>query len=487
MSKIVRNELNQCKNVDEINTFIKDLNVQIGQWGGRRFYKENPRDTISLNDVVKRLNKIYQETPVEKKDLKFSSDMLKAAEKIEQKDHLGNLKLANTNVFKRLFTTLKRFFGNKGFDRHKILDDIKMDVSQPIEKNQQKIEENQKKNDKQQALTNKYNSMTLNELISQVQLALPALPAPAEASKDENLEDNNLIKETISTKLDALIKNTQSKELSTVFKPVFEELQGDPAKFQDLALTVAKKLPYVINFKSEFLENLPWPSEDLKNQMVPAIISDAMKDALKWLTGSISVKNGSNTEVSIQTYKVVLDMRKMIGTGDFNQNPTKISEMTKKGFRILVEDISQAICEELKESMEKKMDLSQQQIGFEISIGQFFECRFPASLIVPFLECLCDVPGLLKVDLTDIGISSKGEKYDTGFGNEHAEALLNIVRTNPYLQAFLVQTPGMTPEVRAKFDKEWADILNKRAANLLLALGTPEILTKALVNENETA
>lgn len=480
MSKIVRNELNQCKNVDEINTFIKDLNVQVGQWGGRRFYKENPRDTISLNEVVKRLNKIYQETPVEKKDLHFSTNMLKAVEKIEQKDHIGNITLANTNVFRRLLTTLKRFFGNKGFDRHKILHDIKTDVSQPIEKKQKKVEENQKKNEYQQALADKYNNMMLNELISQVQLSLPALPAPTVASKGENPEDNDLIKKTISSKLDTLIKNTQSKELSTVFKPIFEELQGDPAKFQDLALAVAQKLPYIINFKSEFLENLPWPSEDLKNQMVPTIISDVMKDALVWQTGTIGQGN-------IQTYKVVLDMRKIIGTGDFNQNPTKISEMSVKGFRILVEDLSKAIREELKESMEKKTDMSQQQIGFEISVGQFFECRFPASLVAPLLECLCNVPGLLKLDLTDIGISLQGEKNDTGFGNEHAEALLNIVRTNPYLQELLVQTPGMTPEVQAQFDQEWADILNKRSTSSSLALDSPEALAKALVSKKETA
>lgn len=473
MSKIVRNELNQCKNVDEINTFIKDLNVQVGQWGGRRFYKENPRDTISLNEVVKRLNKIYQETPVEKKDLHFSTNMLKAVEKIEQKDHLGNFKLANTNVFRRLFTTLKRFFGNKGFDRHKILHDIKTNVSQPIEKNQ-------KKNESQQALANKYNRMTLNELISQVQLSLPALPAPTVASKGDNPEDNDLIKKTISLKVDTLIENTQSKELSTVFMPIFEELQGDPAKFQALALTVAEKLPHEINFKSTFLENLPWPSEDLKNQMLPTIISEVMKGALVWHTGSIGQGN-------IQTYKVVLDMRKMIGRADFNQNPTELSEMTVKGFRILVQDLSNAMRKKLKESMEKKTDLSQQQIGFEIVVGQFVECRFPASLVVPLLECLCNVPGLLKLDLKDIGISSKGEKNGTGFRNEHTETLLNIVRTNPYLQELLVKTPGMTPEVQAQFDQEWADILNKRSKSSSLALDSPEALAKALVSEKEIA
>lgn len=456
MSKIVKNELKQCKDADALNAFVKDLKVHVSFWGGRKLYKENPIDAVSVNEVVKRLNTIYQQTCVEKKDLNFCIQLMSAVKKIEKNDCLGHSKLAHSNVMIRIFTALKRFFTNRGFDRYKILNDIKAHISPVVEQYEQKLKAHE-------ALVQKYSQMNLCELMKEVDFSLSTVSSAIDIDITENptQETHEIVKSAILSCIQRLIKEKRLGELQAVFMSI----KNEPAKFVDLTIFVSGVLPYTIHELDQFFNGLTWPTDELKEQKIPEVLALRMsKIAVRSDVGQIKCGNKRR----INTYRAVLDPRQIFGLGNFNQNPVHSSNSVVKAFRIIVENLGHSIVNHLKKAFTKDSSLEKKLIGLELSINPYTECDYPASMIVPFLAPLCQVPGLVKLDLSNIGIQNPLNSL--GFGDREADAILEIVKTNPFLQEFLIETPGMSVDVQKQFDRDWNNILSKRQAHQPIAL-----------------
>lgn len=464
MSKIIKNELKQCKNAEELNTFVKDLKVHVGFWGGRKLYKENPHDTVSINEVVKRLNTIYQQTYTEKKDLNICIQLLSAVKKIEIEDCLGHSKLAHSNVIVRIFTALKRFFTNRGFDRYKILNDIKAHISPTVEQYEEKRKAHE-------ALVQKYSHMNLSELMKDVDFSLSTLSSSVDIDIAEHPteERQQIIKSAILSCIQRLIKEKRLDELQAVFMSI----KNEPAKFVDLTIFVSDLLPYSIHELDQFYNGLNWPTDELKEQKIPEILALRMsKKAVRYDVGQIKCGNQGH----LKTYRAVIDPREIFGLGIFNQKPLHLSHSVVKAFRLLIEQLGHEALDRLKKALTKDLSLENKQIGLELSINPYVECDFPASMIAPLLAPLCHVPGLVKLDLTNIGIRAENHINSLGFGDEEAAAILEIVTTNPCLQEFMIETPGMSVDVQKQFDQDWNDILSKRVVY------QPRVLVNHLIN-----
>lgn len=452
VSEIVKNELQQCKSADELHAFVKDLKVHVSFWGGRKLYKENSHDTVSVNDVVKHLNAIYQQTYAKQKDLHSCIQLLSTVKKIEIKDSLGHSKLAHSNVMIRIFTALKRYFTNRGFDRYKVLNDIKAHTSPVVEQYEQKRKAHE-------TLVQKYSHMPLAELIQEVDFSLSSLSASIDIDIIENQteETHRIIKNAVLVCIQGLIKEKRLDEL----KAVFMSLQYAPTKFVDLAMFVSDILPYTIHDLDQFFNGLIWPTEELKEQKIPEILALRMsKKAVRYDVGQIKYGNNGH----MKTFRAVVDPREIFGLGNFNQNPLLVSNSVVKAFRLLVEQLGHKACDQLKQALRKDLSLENKKIGLELSINPYTECDYPASMITPFLAPLCQVPGLVKLDLSNIGTQTENNLNSLGFGDQEADAILEIVRTNPYLQEFMIETPGMSVDVQKQFDLDWKDILSKRPA-----------------------
>lgn len=124
----ISERLKQCDSAESVKNFTEQLTCKIGIFGGRRFYMQNQAGSVCLNDVVKRLQEIfeaYQKTSedddLQKKvdeTLEFSS----SAKKLEYLDSNANKKLEESSIFQRIFTAVKQWFGNWGYNRKKVLD-----------------------------------------------------------------------------------------------------------------------------------------------------------------------------------------------------------------------------------------------------------------------------------------------------------------------------------------------------------------------------
>ncbi|MBN9378728.1 MAG: hypothetical protein BGO14_07650 [Chlamydiales bacterium 38-26] len=455
MSKIIKNELKQCKNAEELNTFVKDLKVHVSFWGGRKLYKENPHDTVSVNEVVKRLNTIYQQNYTEKKDLNICIQLLSAVKKIEKNDCLGHSKLAHSNVMIRIFTALKRFFTNRGFDRYKILNDIKAHISPTVEQYEEKRKAHE-------ALVQKYSQMNLCELMKEVDFSLSTVSSAIDIdiAEDQTEERQQIIKNAILSCIQKVIKEKRLDELQAVFMSIKNE-----PKFVDLTIFVSGVLPYTIHELDQFFNGLTWPTDEFKEQKIPEILALRMsKIAVRCDVGQVKCGNKGR----IKTFRAVFDPRQIFGLGNFNQNPVHASNSVVKAFRLLIEQLGHAALDQLKQALTKDLFLENKKIGLELSINPYTECDYPASMIVPFLAPLCQVPGLVKLDLSNIGIQNPLNSL--GFGDREADAILEIVKTNPYLQEFMIETSGMSVDVQKQFDQDWNAILSKRPAYQPIAL-----------------
>lgn len=122
-----------------------------------------------------------------------------------------------------------------------------------------------------------------------------------------------------------------------------------------------------------------------------------------------------------------------------------------------------------KEMAEKKRPL-------ELSIGQSCDSRFTAPALVPLLERLKKVPNLQVLTMYDVGkqveetvgiekwehLRVKEESDEGGFGDEHAELLSDIFRTNPQMQSARINLGAMTPEKKLQFKQTCRDIVQER-------------------------
>ncbi len=83
-------------------------------------------------------------------------------------------------------------------------------------------------------------------------------------------------------------------------------------------------------------------------------------------------------------------------------------------------------------------------------------------MIAPILPHLKNIPGMVSLELSDLGVSNPWDapssKPSNGFSDQDAEALLDIFRSNPHLRKVKVNIEGMTEEKRKGFTAEWLEI-----------------------------
>ncbi len=120
-------KLKECKNIQELSKFLVKLQPSIGNWGGRRFYKKNQSDSLSLKDLVKRLNEAYQKSCQDNEII--PTEIIRVIGKIKDLDNQANQLLFQKNILIRVLTAIKRWVGNFGFDRNKILNGIQMHMT----------------------------------------------------------------------------------------------------------------------------------------------------------------------------------------------------------------------------------------------------------------------------------------------------------------------------------------------------------------------
>ena len=88
--------------------------------------------------------------------------------------------------------------------------------------------------------------------------------------------------------------------------------------------------------------------------------------------------------------------KKIFGYGDFNKNPQELSPYLVEDRKSLIK-LGQHVSQQLKNDLEDNKDVKDMKVGLEVCIGQFVECRFPASLISPLLPYLVKIPGLVSL------------------------------------------------------------------------------------------
>ncbi len=111
------NALKECNTVEDLSNFLINLQPNIGKLGGRRFYVKDQVGSISLRDIVKRLDEIY-------KKFFLIASTFKVIEKIKILDKQANQLLIKTNILIQILAAVKRGRGNFDCDPHKILDKI---------------------------------------------------------------------------------------------------------------------------------------------------------------------------------------------------------------------------------------------------------------------------------------------------------------------------------------------------------------------------
>ncbi len=111
------NLLKECNTVEDLSNFLINLQPIIGKSGERRFCIQDQVGSISLRDIVKRLDEIY-------KNFSLIASTFKVIEKIKILDNQANQLLIKTNLLIRILTAVKRWTGNFGCDPNKILDKI---------------------------------------------------------------------------------------------------------------------------------------------------------------------------------------------------------------------------------------------------------------------------------------------------------------------------------------------------------------------------
>lgn len=124
--------LNKCL-LEKLPGFVEHLEPVIGKAGGRRFIEyplgeqnSSLQGTVSMNDVVKRLDIVWKDLSkgTNALDRQSVEAVLNTVTKIQEKDNEANVKLKEKNILIRLFTAIRSFFGNIGFNRKDILESI---------------------------------------------------------------------------------------------------------------------------------------------------------------------------------------------------------------------------------------------------------------------------------------------------------------------------------------------------------------------------
>ena len=256
-------------------------------------------------------------------------------------------------------------------------------------------------------------------------------------------------------KFEALKQLKESADYSAL-RGEFNLLRDNEDKFFTFAGTFAlTQLDRPIAQTCQFFESLEWPSEKFKEEGLPMLILQLLKlkEFVSWEDDTIRVGSGT----LFRTSKATLDMRKIVGCGDFIDKPVPMSCYIAKAIGLNLKFLGTRTLEKLKKNQAGGKDSEPTTIGLHVDIGQFLECRFPASMISPLLPYLATVPGLVGLTMADIGTKRLDKRTQKdppgGFGDEHIEPLLHINRQQPFLYKFDVNIGAMSAEKGSQFLK----------------------------------
>ncbi len=277
-----------------------------------------------------------------------------------------------------------------------------------------------------------------------------------EVSEDQQEINNELVKRV-------------SKMQESEQKGLLEQANANPEKFALVALGVSMNSRYVVSRTCKFLEQCEWPSQKLKEQFLPELVSLLiLENGIAWDNWELGfVKTGESSNLlnvpGFCCHRILINTKKIFGHGDFTINPKPISPYLAKAIGLAIKQVADAHVLELKEKLEKGVDKKDDlRIGVEVVIGQFMETRFTASMIAPILPHLKNVPGMVSLELSDVGVRNPWDpisgKKSNGFNDDHAEDLLDIFRSQPYLQKTKINVDGMSEEKRKEFMSEWVKI-----------------------------
>lgn len=295
-------------------------------------------------------------------------------------------------------------------------------------------------------------------------------------SEKDVTDEQDKINSAIIAKVQRMPSDEQQKLLA--------EFKDQPEKFALIAMGRALEKDVIAN-TCEFFEQCEWPSHELKETLLPQIVTMAIQqNGIAWDNWNAGfVETGPSTDFlnvpGFACHRIFIHTRKIFGCGDFTINPKPISPLLAKSIGEAIKSVALAHISELKEKMESGGVKENQRIGIEVVIGQFMETRFPASMIAPLLPYLKDVPGMVSLKLSDVGVRNPEDevsgKNSNGFCDEHAEALLEIFRSQPHLMQTKINIEGMSEGKVEEFMREWNQIwkdrpFQKPSPGVLLAL-----------------
>ena len=358
---------------------------------------------------------------------------------------------------------IKSWIDHFRVNRTQLLFDLSKTVKSEIDTIQRKLKETEAKENQRLA------GLSLQQLICET---LPPQAdvrlithAPKPLSPEEQEKQHNLSR-LIGAKVSRdIVKSPQHKQ---ELVDAFAALKNDPGRFQQLAEHFVSQAPYVPRYLCQILEEIEWPSEELKQKLIPELMAMIIHQNGMIDRQSGPTIQGSNKIVGpnrlFETYRMLLITKKIFGTGDFTTNPRPLSPYLAKGIGLLLKDYGECCLEEMKKQLNEGKPKKDIKVGFELAIMQFVECRFPASMLSPLLPYLADVPGIVALQLSDVGVRNPWDAVvpgdsKNGFGDSDAPHLLAIFRNHPYLIGdVMINVDGMSEPVKKQFMKDWDDI-----------------------------
>jgi hypothetical protein len=109
------NPLDKLDNLNDFSNFLKDVQPEIGKFGGRQFKKEN--STFKLNELVRTFQRLTQNSSTSQ-DLQKREEI---TETLNLLDYGADLKNKQAGRLVRMATSIRQLFGNLRFDRQHIL------------------------------------------------------------------------------------------------------------------------------------------------------------------------------------------------------------------------------------------------------------------------------------------------------------------------------------------------------------------------------
>ncbi|PJD97853.1 MAG: hypothetical protein CK425_01610 [Parachlamydia sp.] len=119
----------KLNNFDQFQSFLNDLDPKIGTFGGLYLKRKGDGAHVKLNDLVKVLRKF---TPTLAADPDRNEKTKSLIKKIRAHDQAAKDLLNKKNLFYKLTTSTRRFFGNLFFKRSKVLNQIEFPNQTPV-------------------------------------------------------------------------------------------------------------------------------------------------------------------------------------------------------------------------------------------------------------------------------------------------------------------------------------------------------------------